>query len=619
MTDTAPTSHRPLRGPRLRAAAAVTLGLLLVPAGAATTAAAGTASTAGARAGLAHDRSTTVSYRPSDAIIANPQRGFYRHTETHYRADGSGYTPLDAATLRGYRDDGVTQILRVFYLEKFAATPTLDPQWLSAVDADLATAREAGVSVIVRFAYAQGGAWPYSPPYGDAPLDVVLSHIEQLGPLLRTNSDVIATVQSGFVGLWGEGYYTDHFAADPADPGVLTEQDWAKRAAVVRALLDELPDDRTLQVRTMSMKQTILGVPTGEEGALTPDQAHDGTDLARVGHHNDCFLASPDDFGTFLSNPLALDEDYLAADTRYVPMGGETCTVNPPKSEWESASTLMARYHFSYLNRDYNQDVLNSWGGAGIEETAKRLGYRFVLEDSTVTAGSPRADGSPTVEVGVRNEGWAAPYNERPARLVLRNDEGTWAVPFTGDDASALPADARDWAPGTTTVITAEPCGVPKGKYDAYLDLPSPDASVQGDPDFSIRTANAGTWTAETGWNDLGQRVTVRATRSTPRECGDLGAVRLDHAAERATLAAITTALDGYAETGEVSGPVLQGLRESLRRAERHAVAGRADAAAAALERAVDRLAAPRRGDRLAEAARADLIGKVQAAIDQLA
>ena len=69
-----------------------------------------------------------------------------------------------------------------------------------------------------------------------------------------------------------------------------------------------------------------------------------GSDLSRVGFHNDCFLASPDDYGTFLSDPLSLDEDYLALDSRYVPVGGETCNVNPPKSEWPSAKALMARF-----------------------------------------------------------------------------------------------------------------------------------------------------------------------------------------------------------------------------------------------------------------------------------
>lgn len=451
---------------------------------------------------------STVDYTESDQVIANPQRGFYHHTETHFRADGTGYTPLDADELRAFRAEGVTQILRVFYLEKFVETETLDPAWLELVNADFATAREAGVSVIVRFAYAQGGAWPFSPPYGDAPVDVVLAHIDQLAPVLRDNSDVIATMQAGFIGLWGEWYYTDHFVDDPANPGVVTEQDWENRAAVVHALLDALPADRMLQVRTMLMKQTIFDVPTGAEGALTPQQAFDESDLARVGHHNDCFLASPDDFGTFLSDPIELDQEYLAKDTRFVPMGGETCTVNPPRSEWESASAEMARYHYSYLNRDYNQNVLNSWGVDGIEETAKKLGYRFVLEESHVITGGPEHRNTATVEVAIRNAGWAAPYNERPARLILQGRSGTWAIPFTDDSG---PADARTWAPGTTTTISAQACAIPPGQYDAYLELPSADASVAGNPDYSIQTANDGTWVADRGWNDLKQKVTVNA------------------------------------------------------------------------------------------------------------
>src|SRR5690242_16708493 len=98
----------------------------------------------------------TRTYPASDAVIANQERGFYHHTETHYRADGSGYVPLDAAQLRGFRtQESVTQILRVFYLEKFAGTDRLDPAYLALVRADFRTARVAGVKVIVRFAYAQ--------------------------------------------------------------------------------------------------------------------------------------------------------------------------------------------------------------------------------------------------------------------------------------------------------------------------------------------------------------------------------------------------------------------------------------------------------------------------------
>ncbi|BDZ49795.1 hypothetical protein GCM10025867_20360 [Frondihabitans sucicola] len=290
--------------------------------------------------------SHTVSYTASDAVIANPARGFYHSTETHYLKDGTGYEPLDLKTLQGYRKEGVTQILREFWMEKFVDQKRLDPAWLKLVQKDFDTARKAGVSVIVRFAYVQGGDFPYNPPYGDADVSTVLSHIAQLTPILRRNADVIAVLQEGFIGLWGEGYYTDHFAADPSDPGTLTDTDWANRNKVVAAELAALPASRQIQVRTMQMKQKAVGVTSGTSGALTPTQAHNGSAKSRIGHHNDCFLAAPDDFGTFLTDPLSLDQDYLAADSRYVAVGGETCNVDAParssrvpRPRWRSTTT----------------------------------------------------------------------------------------------------------------------------------------------------------------------------------------------------------------------------------------------------------------------------------------
>ncbi|TPW74647.1 DUF4832 domain-containing protein [Schumannella soli] len=472
---------------------------------------------------------STVKLAASDDVIANPQRGFYHHTETHYRAGGEGWEPLEGAELAGYRAEGITQILRVFYLDAFTATPTLAPDLLEKISADYATARAAGVSVITRFAYVQGGDWPYEPPYGDAPLDVVLAHIHQLGPILRANADVIPVVQEGLIGLWGEGYYTDHFVADPADPGTVTDADWAKRAQVTQALLAELPADRSVQLRTMQMKQKQLGVTTGAAGAVSSAEATTGTALSRVGHHNDCLLAAPDDWGTFLSDPIELDQQYLEADSAWVPVGGETCNVNPPRSEWPSASAELARYHYSYLNRDYQPEVLASWGDAGIQTASKLLGYRLVLTDSTI---APAADGSAAVTVHVRNDGWAAPYTPRPATLVLTAADGA-------ETEIALDGpDIRRWLPGTTTTLTATLSDLAPGDYAAALALrapvrdedavppttaarasavaaavtaAAPSAAPASDPRFAIRTANVGTWDTATGVNALGQTVVATA------------------------------------------------------------------------------------------------------------
>jgi hypothetical protein len=72
-----------------------------------------------------------------------------------------------------------------------------------------------------------------------------------------------------------------------------------------------------VQIRTPFLKQKMAGV------ALTREQAYKSTNVARLGHHNDCFLASRDDFGTYLSK----ETEYrcLSNETRYLAMGGETC------------------------------------------------------------------------------------------------------------------------------------------------------------------------------------------------------------------------------------------------------------------------------------------------------
>jgi|1186.fasta_scaffold01883_1 hypothetical protein len=464
-----------------------------------------------AQAAMAHDDPTTTrTYAPSDEVIANQERGFYHHAETHYRADGTGYVPLDLTTLRNFRtQEKITQILRLFYLEKFAKQDVIDKHYLDLMQADFRTARAAGVKMIVRFAYAlPGDGWPPPTPYGDAPVARVVKQIQQLTPILRQNADVIAVVQSGFVGLWGEGYYTDYFS-DPQDPSQVSDQNWADRKAVITALLKALPADKMIQVRTPYMKQRMFGVPTGTAGALTAEQAYNGSPLARIGHHNDCFLASPDDFGTYLSDPIELDKDFVAQDTNYVPEGGETCAVNPPRSEWPSASAEMARLHFSFLNIEYHPDVLASWGD-NITIAKQKLGYRFALTQGTFTdQAHPR--GNVRVNLQIRNDGWAAPYNPRQVQVIFQNDKNTYKV--------NVPADPRRWGAGTTTNLNwTVPAPPVPGKYKLLLNIADPKLQSQtrmpGSSEsynavYAVRLANTGTWQSSTGFNDLGQTVTV--------------------------------------------------------------------------------------------------------------
>ena len=81
-----------------------------------------------------------------------------------------------------------------------------------------------------------------------------------------------------------------------------------------------------MQVRTPYIKQKIL-----KEDDLPTDEghAHTANKKARLGHHNDCFLASDTDYGTYRNKTA--EYAYLQLDNQYVPMGGETCNLNSPR------------------------------------------------------------------------------------------------------------------------------------------------------------------------------------------------------------------------------------------------------------------------------------------------
>jgi hypothetical protein len=436
--------------------------------------------------------STTVTYMATSVELANPERGLYHHAETF----ASNHTPLDLATLQNYRqNEHITLVLRLFYLDSFV-TSAISTDYLEAIQADFDTARQAGVKLVLRFAYNQN---PTSPNPDDPSLSRMLGHLDQLEPIIRANAGVIAVMQAGFIGAWGEWYYTsDEFGAPPDPPN------YANRGALLTKILDTLPLTRTVQLRTPYYKQNIFDTGGGAGGALPPTDAHSGSYLARVGHHNDCFLASDDDLGTFLD--LTEDYAYLAAETLYLPMGGETCLLNPPRSEWATAVQELALFHWSYLSRDWHPDVLDSWGANLTDTVRLELGYRFVLQQATYSAAA-QAGGNLTMTLTLKNEGWAAPFNPRLVELILRR--------ATNGDVYAFPlaAEPRFWLAGSDThtihQVVALPLNLPAGDYELLLNLPDPAASLYARPAYSIRFANSDLWEPTTGYNRLRHTVTV--------------------------------------------------------------------------------------------------------------
>ena len=444
---------------------------------------------------------TTITYTPSSVTFPNPERGFYHYIETR----ASSPTDYDLGLLETYRsNENLTLLYCINYLDSFV-NASISQDFLDHLQDNFNTVRAAGLKCILRFAYTDQLPANEQPPFGDASKEQILAHIDQLEPLIQANADVIAVLQAGFIGVWGEWYYTDHFVDDPATPWVISPEQHANRLEILQRLLDMMPTVHQVQIRSPHGKQAMFGTsnPIGAADAFS------GSDLARVGHHNDCFLASDTDFGTYRDGSIAADKAYVAAETLYVPQGGETCNPNPPRSLCETAVSELSQLHWSYLNLDYHPDVLASWVSGGcLGEIEQRLGYRFRLVEGQysdiIRSGEPISG-----EIIIHNDGFAAPYKPYRVELTFQHQQTSFSR-----TVFLLSEDPRLWLPGSDHTLSFSTTlnNAPLGDYRLSLRLRDVASAI---PQGTIRFANEGVWDGVNGRNDLLATVTLVDSSAT--------------------------------------------------------------------------------------------------------
>ena len=427
-----------------------------------------------------------VSFSEDKESFPNPERGFY----TGLAYESASESPVSVGVLTAERKQGRTLKMIEFWLKDYFNSD-LSEDYLQLIRKCLAAYRQGGTKCILRFGYSNY-IKDLSHAYESGPFDTteeqVLKHIAQLKPILQEYADVIYVLQAGFVGCWGEWYYTNNFIAGPSTP-----EDYLPRKHVLDALLDALPANRQVEVREPSYKMNIYGYELSD--TLTRAEAHTNTIKARVAGHNDCYLATSSDQGTF-QGPA--DREYWRAETRYTIMGGETCGLSK-FCECDNTLSDMAAQHFSYLNLSFDRNVLNYWRKNGCyDEIRERLGYRLLLTEAFFDQ-NPSSGNPFRVILKIRNNGFASLMNPRDAEFVLTDKDGK--VVKTWD----LESDPRFWMPSTTTVIDRSldlPSGL-SGKYTLSLNLPDPAETLHDNPMFSVRLANENVWDDETGYNNL--------------------------------------------------------------------------------------------------------------------
>lgn len=444
----------------------------------------------------------TVNYTPSANIIANPERGLQKYSITagnYSTTNGANNLPVSTLTNWKNSNDKVTIVYRYFMLDAFMNSD-INAIYLNNIQNDFDNVRTAGLKIIARFAYSnsQGGG-PQQPSKSQ-----ILAHIDQLSPILTANKDVIFSIQAGFIGTWGEWYYTN--SSEFGSEGNISSAQWDNRKDVVDAMLASIPLEIPVQVRYVGVKENLYGT-----SQLTEATAYQASPNARVGFYNDAFLNNFGDMGTYSTNqcenPVGTAAyNYLSNETKYLPMTGETNGLNPCQSGFrttgDNALYEMELTNWSTINRDYHQDFWNQLSSAHYDEILRNLGYRFVLNSSTVTPNALDLD----LELNVTNIGFARPFKERDVFLILKNEDTNEITSFLID------TDIRTWE-STITINQSFEVGTP-GTFELYLWMPDKDSSLSENSDYSIQLANADLWDASTGFNNLQQRITLEEVLS---------------------------------------------------------------------------------------------------------
>jgi hypothetical protein len=429
----------------------------------------------------------------STTDFVNPERGWYLE---HYA--GQTWGSRGHPTPVSYHQSVTRLAMRYVRLDdyRFSAIPQ---GLLDDLAAEMATWRNTSVKCVLRFAYNRSRT-------DDAPFSRVIEHIGQLAPLWAEYQDVIAVLQAGFIGQWGEWHTSSNNLISGSDSnGLYRNQIWD-------ALMSNTPASMMVENRY----PWIIASRYGRYNPLTEAERFTGTARARSARHNDSWVANQHMGGTyagwdppFVGEPEA-ERAYDAAILPYLSHGGETSDVGS-LDQWNDGPYSIDQkvlLHLDYLNSEFYKAILEKWHSSGhLAEISRRLGYRIAL--TSVTAPTTVTPGAPmSLTVSWRNDGFGKVFNPRPVDVVFTGSGGPFTARATADARRILPLAGE----AKQSVLSATvPAGLQAGQsYALALKLPDPSTNLEGNPNHAIRFANGGgVWEGLTGLNTLGLSVTV--------------------------------------------------------------------------------------------------------------
>ncbi len=383
----------------------------------------------------------TAQIRPeSPKPLYNPDRGWYE-IERIRLTDGAEppvCQPRHALTLLEIN------------LSAYRDGPLSDAA-LRQLDALFASLRASGCHAILRPLYDWDGQCFLHEPES---LGTILTHIRQMGPLLKAYEDELFLVQGLLVGNWAEMHGSRHL-----EHGALRE--------LYAALAEAAGPSTYLSVRTPSFWRACVRV----REPLLPDAT-----AYRLGVFDDALCSSETDLGTFgeegaapgsYTHKRTPDEEraFLLTLAEHAPFGGETAAAYP-RNEGNAFVQQMPALAVSYLNATYHPDVVAAWqsdactlggvwsGCSCYQAIGERMGYRLIAKSVQLKKDA--------LEIRLLNVGSARLYRDYPVSLILACGESAPTV---------LPLDTHTKAWASDTLLSCPLPALTTGDHQVLLRI----------------------------------------------------------------------------------------------------------------------------------------------------
>lgn len=372
----------------------------------------------------------------------------------------------------------------------------LSPQILAQLAAGLAQIRQAGLKVVLNFTYnwpctASSGAAPPNcvGASGDAPMSVILQHMQLLSQVILPNADVVAGLHAGFLGQWGE-WHSSTWGNDNTDA----------HNQFLDQFINLFGKSINLQVR---YPYIILDYAQYRFDSRSPQMAR----RLPLGLHDDEFGSNSGDGGTFLpatypgaiaytncelieTAGIAAQANTLTAEMTAPYTSDTLCSESYPRGDFLEFARRSA---LTSLHLGFPPEAWQQWDGSHrYHHILRSIGPHLSLDSAVIVELAQQL----LLLVTINNTGSAAIARSRPLWLIVQRNGQTVLQQAGGADLTG----ATPLAPWTVEISLGNALAEP-GDYALYLFAPDP--KLPGDARYALRFENVGVPVLESGWNAL--------------------------------------------------------------------------------------------------------------------